>query len=336
MKRHRFIILSIAIVLFSCQERKSIVDLSTISTDNINIQNTVNIDSMFAVNIFLYGDYVVAMAPQSNFSKAPYRLYDRHNLQFIGQAGGFGNSGNEFINVNPYFISYTSDGFYQSINGTHIAKCSLSNGKLNIMERTLLCGRPTGLLCKTGNESYIIDGIDGDKELEKYDAKNNNYSDLCSYPTDIFPIKDKEEYLNFYGKHIAYASGSDNLFCFYVNIPLVKTISVSDGKEHFYIIGKNIVPAEVSKQYLDESEIYYYTLAKAKKNGVYALYCGNDTNNSSSEIHMWDASGTIVKRWYFNHRLRCFDIDEDRGIMYGIYTEDSKDLLFSAKTELQN
>ena len=329
MKRIQYLLLLLTLV--SCNKRYSTIEINKTSCETISPTDTVHVDSMIPMNLFLYKQYIVTTAPQSNFAKTPYELYDKDNLRFIARAGAFGHSGNEVIDVNPYFIDRNENSFHQCVYGNYLTECTFREGKLNIIEKKLLGTHPINLLCKIDDSTFVMDGIDGKQELVLYHAGNKEYTKLCNYPTDIFPITDKSCMLDYYNKSIAYVPVSDKLMCFYVNIPLVREINLKDGKDTAYVLKGSMNPKALFNAYMEEAHPIVYTMAKHIDENVYALYHGTNTDTSHSEIHVWNAQGKLIKRWRLEQHLKCFEIDGKRNILYGIYSDEKSDILFKAK-----
>lgn len=133
MKRIQYLLL--LLILVSCNKQYSTIEINKTSCETISPTDTVHVDSMIPMNLFLYKQYIVTTAPQSNFAKTPYELYDKDNLRFIARAGAFGHSGNEVIDVNPYFIDRNENSFYQCVYGNYLTECTFREGKLNIIEK---------------------------------------------------------------------------------------------------------------------------------------------------------------------------------------------------------
>jgi hypothetical protein len=108
--RNVLIVIVIGVLtLQACRPSTQEVDVQNVSVRKLLLVDSCNIDSMAAVDVHLYKDYVLCVAPQSHFGSCPYALFRRESLEYVGMVGAFGHSSQEFMDVNPYYLGKTGD-----------------------------------------------------------------------------------------------------------------------------------------------------------------------------------------------------------------------------------
>jgi hypothetical protein len=282
---------------------------------------------MAAVDVHLYKDYVLCVAPQSHFGSCPYALFRRESLEYVGMVGAFGHSSQEFMDVNPYYLGNTGDSFIQCTDGNIRTEIKIENDVYSILSKESFCTRALNIVCPIDDNILVTDDTTGESELELYNRIGKTFTPLLDYPNDIAPLQDKDDLMDYYAKTVSYNEETNDLYCFYVNIPVVRIVNIVSKKETDISLDAHFIPEENEQAYREDENKIRYTSSRYINGKIYALYQAGEV----SEIHVWNQKGRPAIRLSIGRHIKCFDITEDEAYIYSISEDSDGDKILKFK-----
>ena len=312
----------------SCHRNLSIT-LDEVPTERIRGEQCLRIDSCSIANIFLYGDYVVGIVPQSNWGRHPYYLFDKSHLNIMGEMGVFGHSGDEFTNVNPYYVEVSNSGFVQCVDGCYEGNYTIEDGKLLTLGKQKISACNMNGLCRLDSTTYLFRSEGTDEEYAVYSSAAKKITTFGRYPQDVFPVDNAEDEWGYYSTYPVFNVHDNILYSFHTYIPLVRLYAKGREEMASYITDGSISASANYQAYQNDTSPIFYGIAKSYGRSIYALYHGTRFLQPYSEIQVWQDRGRLVKRYVIDKWIKCFDIDVSSDVLYGIYVDD-EEYIFSA------
>lgn len=315
--------------IVSCKGSYKEVNLNEVAEQKLVVNKSVMVDSCSGINLFLFNKNVIVVAPQSTFGKYPYYLYDMDSLYYVGSAGRFGRSSQEFVDVNPYYIVKNDTSFTQCTDGYFESLYTIMGGQLHLLSRNKISSFNMNGLCKADDGSYYFWNEDPNDEFVCFSSKTKDYTKFGKYPSKDFPVANQDDYLSFYEKATSVNNENGLFYSFYTNIPVVRIFG-KDGDEISSMLIDGYGKGEhYYNDFVNDRNKTFYCMARSYGRYTYALYHGAVFPTPYSEIHVWDDAGIMVNRIVLNKWIKCFDIDVESKRIYGIYF-DKDEYLFSA------
>lgn len=305
-------------VFHSCQRAVKSVSLKDIARRELCPVDSCDVDSSVVINLYLYKSYLLGVAPQKQFAKQPYVLFKKDSLKHVRMLGSFGHSFQEFMDVNPYFCEMTDSSIIQCTDGNIRTEIELDSSSYRIISKAPLCLRPLNLICQIDDSLIVTNGETDECELVAYDKKSRTFSSLLDYSNDIVPFQDRDALFDYFTKTISYNESTKDLYCFYLNIPLVRIVNMASKEGFSVLLDPKFNPQDNEREYQDDNNRIWCTASKFVNGKIYALYHQQEGDIMTSEIHVWNANRQIEKRLHAKRNIKCFDVDENGGFLYSI------------------
>ena len=330
MKNLLFTLILFAL-LSSCVDNSSITIVKSFPIHKDLKSEIVSIPSdvvLYAFNLFVTNDKLITFNSDKEYIFDVYQLPD---LQYLYSGGTQGNGPTDFMNVARKTFIPTDKGFKVFIEGHKKLKEVLVGEEcMNINQENIVTLKDievdlvNGFLSLNDSTSLYWSGFDAETEYTLFNHNDKNATTFSPYPdwdggsimgNKIFTYvknsvknHDGTKFASFYGyfKKIRIYDNTGNL----LNDIAVEVPPYSDDIE------------ELTQDRIQ----YYYGYPHATKDYIYAL-CRNDkpnTNETSTELQVWNWKGEPVAQYNLDKRISLFTISEKYKKIYGVNADDEK------------
>lgn len=273
------IILLIVLIIISCNNRSSrnIIDLDDVKLEQIKISDTFVISELFRpVNMQIVGNYIVMNTLAQDGVNRAFYLYNKTNLDYLGEYIYFGRGSGEIMDLNPNYFYITSDStFIANTSYINETEFLVSNDSIKLINSVPISDAVHSNIYRIDNNKHIVNEMMRESEFEFSLQKRDSMSKFTTTQFGQFPDLHSQKLQgegieNLY--HKLNITTENSFISFYLRVPIIKKFDHDLNLISEYIMSDNIDYKVYNFDEVMDSNKYFFSCVKNYGNMIFVIY----------------------------------------------------------------